>query len=285
MKLFFILLIGVFSLPLHALKLEEKIRYGDSLSKVKPQAAYSYFNNLMENTNGNESKEDRANLLSRMGQLSLVMGNYPQAIDELEKATISFRETGNEQALAYQLSQLGSAFYFSEFLDPEHALNFFENAYKLFDSLGLKNTATLNLNYSAYIYWAEGEKEKALNIHQRSLQIFDSLNYLRGKAIATSDIGFTLNSLNRYEEALSFNKSALKLANELNNKLIKIPILNNIGISLLGLEQLDSALYYSQMSLIMAEDKKLKPRISEALNALHKIQAEKGNFRIAYPTT
>ncbi len=258
------------------------IQKGDNFLENDPSFALRYFESLYQQERQTEDTLFVAHLLNRLGRVNILLGNYSEAIRCLNKAITLFKGLDKDTLLAQQYSYLGSAYYFSQFLDADLALSYYQKAYEMYDSLGMKRVAALNLNYSAYIHWVQGEKDTALNIHRQALSLFEGLRDLKGKTISTSDMGFTLNSLDDFEQGLYYNLKAWYLSDQLKDTLVLIPILNNIGISYQGLGKLDSALHFSLKSKTLAEERGLKPRQAEALKTLHSTYAMLSDHENAY---
>lgn len=254
----------------------------DSLLTTNPEKAARLYAEAYQKLPAETPPGKRASLLNLLGQAKYLLGAYSEALTYLKQALDLYESISNDTLVARQLSEIGSAYYFSNFQKTDKTLEYFIRARDLYQSLGVISEAQFNENYTGYIYWAEGEGEKALAIHQKSFAVFDSLNNLRGKAISSSDVGFTLNSLGRFEEALKYNLRALKLARQLHDSIIVVPILNNIAISYQNLGKLNESIRYSQQSLALAVDRKLNLRSREALFTLQNTYSLGGEYQKAY---
>jgi len=261
------------------------LHLADSAVADNPFKAQKLYKEILKNLDKNDEK-NWLEVYHKIGYTSYLLGEYPEAIMYMKKAMqyikIKNKEKNKDRYTAKILVDLGSAYYFSNSVEPEKTRRYFSDSYDLFKKNGFEECAALSLNYSAYTYWQQGEKEKALSIHKEAYRILDSLHYLKGKAISCSDIGFTLNSLNQYNEALEYNLNALTLSKELNDSIIMIPILNNVAISYANLGENRKAIHFSEQSLAMAKKRKLRLRMSEALAELHHLYLAIGETNKAY---
>lgn len=266
------------------LQIVQLLKSGDSLTQKSPNKAK---NQYLKAAYFLDSSPEATHLLkakvySKLGKFFYQTGNYAQAIEYLLNALSFFDTINNHRQVANQLSQLGLAFYFSDVVEMDKALNYYKRAEKLFLKLGMYEEALLNYNYSGYIYWANNYKQQALDIHLKAFSKFDSLNNLRGKTISCSDAGFTLNSLKQFNKALQYNLIALEFAKQLNDSAVLTPILNNIAISYQQLGELDKSIEFSTKSLTIAKRKKYNLRKKEALETLHQSYSLQNNFAMAY---
>ncbi len=270
--------------PTQDLRFGKFVVRGDSAMSVNPSLAAEYYLKASELLQNNSDALLRARILEKLGRTRFLMGAYPEALSRMKEALEIYEKFGNDSTRAHLMSSIGSAYYFSDLKEQDTALAYFSRAREIYRKLGLYAEAKFNANYSAYIYWAKGQKQKALNIHKDALAVFDSINDSLGRAVSTSDIGFTLNSLGRYKEALNYNLKALTLARQLSDSLIVVPILNNIAVSYQNSGQLQLAADYSIKSMEMAKSRELLPRIKEALATLHKTYSLMGDYELAYKT-
>ncbi len=254
----------------------------DSLTQQNANEALEHYAKQLELIENEDNSLEKAQVLSNLGTVKMLLGDFPGAIVSMKKALYIYDSLGAQVRMAHQLIKLGSACYFSNLIELNVAREYFEKARSIFENKGLLEMANYSFNFVGYIEWAEGNEEAALEIHKNSYYVFDSINSIKGKAVSASDIGFTLNSLARYQEALEYNQLALKLSNELDNTFIKIPILNNIAISLKGLGDYKNALSYSNNSLSLAQEQDIQVRIAEALKTLYQINSLLGDYEKAF---
>lgn len=257
------------------------INKGDSQLDVGPQNALVFYQQALTYAQKHNDTFNLANCYSKLGKAYYHTGQYYSSLYYHQKALNLLEHSVYDSLRAAELSEIGSVYYFSDMGDLGQAMAYFQASYDEFAGLGLLEPAGLNLNYSAYVHWAKGEKETALEIHRQALQTFKRAKNKKGIATSLSDIGFTLNSLQDYVGGLDASKSAYKLEVELNDAIMQVPTLGNIGISYLGLNQLDSALKYAHKSLEMAQAMKLTLRQNEATKTLVDIYEAKGDFKNA----
>ncbi|MBR08441.1 MAG: hypothetical protein CMP48_12285 [Rickettsiales bacterium] len=262
--------------------IERLLQVGDSILDLSPTRAGQFYEQALLYALKEGDSTTLANCYARVGHVNYLVGNYYEALSYHQNALEIFKSKGLDSLAAEEISRIGSIYYFSDLHDQEKALAYFEDAYKAFEKLGLDESAGLNLNYSGYVHWANGEKEIALSIHRQAYDYFVSNKDSLGMATSMSDIGFTLNSLQRFDDGLIANLNALELEKKLSEPIMMVPTLNNIGISYQGLNQLDKSLDYSLQSLRLAKERNLLLRQYEATQTLHKTYQLMNNYQKAY---
>lgn len=262
--------------------IEQKINVGDLMLDLEPLEALKYYKQAHEKAIQNKEPLNEAICLTKLGNANFILGDFPVALNYQIKALEIYESQKKDSLVAEQLSKIGSVYYFSKQNELDDAFYYYNEAFKKFNTLGYKDQAAFNLNYTGYIVWAKGNKKEALNIHQEALKIFESINNQKGIATCLSDIGFTLNSLGNYKEALEYHFQALLIEQNIQESGMEIPTLNNIGISYQNLGDYKKALEYSLKSLNMAENRNITLRAQEACETLHKTYKKLNDYQNAY---
>ncbi|MEP4534215.1 MAG: tetratricopeptide repeat protein [Cyclobacteriaceae bacterium] len=255
---------------------------GDELLDENPVSALDYYQKAISLSEGQNDSVAQAVSRSKLGHGYYLIGDYYTALVNHRKALTISIELESDSLIAEQLSHVGSIYYFGNIGDLEKALDYFEEAYKIFMRLGHDESAGLNLNNMGYVYWAQGDKERALATHEKALEFFEGIGDEKGIATSLSDIGFTLNSMGKYQEALHYHFKALEMERRIKRVLMEVPTLNNIGKSYQHLGDYQKSLNFSIQSLEMAQKRGLLLRQNEAAATLHKTYQMMGDLQKAY---
>lgn len=269
-------------MPPGAIEWEEPIAADKQLLEDDPEQAFVHYRAALQEAEALGDPLELATAHGNLGRAAFLLGDYYGALRHHRQAYERYQSLDKPVLAAAELSKIGSTYYFSRVGDLDKALGAYNDAARRYTALGMEAEAAMNLNYTAYIEWARGNKEAALQIHLDALARFERTGNQKGIATACSDIGFTLNSLGRFEEGLTYSRRALALEEALGKVLMQIPTLNNIGMSYFGMGQLELALDYARRSLDLAEARSLQGRESEATALLHQLHAEMGDWEAAY---
>ncbi len=178
---------------------------------------------------------------------------------------------------AYALKNMGMVHYNqAEYVET---IEFWNQSYLLFDSIGDKVNAALLLNNIGSVYMNQGDDAKALDYYFKSLQIAEQSQDNQKIAMAMGNIG-TLYSNNQftYDKALDYFLKALALSETLGDKNVTGGLLVNIGETYLNRDKEDSALYYFKKSLEAYENTE---NIPYSLNDIGKTYTKKGDYKTA----
>ena len=178
---------------------------------------------------------------------------------------------------AFALKNIGMVYYNqTRYLET---VDYWNQSYLLFDSIGDKVNAALMLSNLGSVYMNQGNDTKALEFYFKSLQLAEQSGDKHKIAIALGNIG-TIYSNNKftYDKALEYYLKALPLSEELGDKNVMGGLLVNIGETYLQRDKDDSALYYFKKSLVAYENTE---NIPYSLNDIGKTYTKEGNYDLA----
>ena len=95
----------------------------------------------------------------------------------------------------------------------DSALQFYENANKIFRNKGYMSRLAQGLVNVGIVYKNQSNFDEAFKITLDAAKVFDSLNEKKDLAAAYTTLGNTLKNLNRLNEALGYHQLALQLRN------------------------------------------------------------------------
>lgn len=179
--------------------------------------------------------------------------------------------------VAFALKNIGMVYYNqTRYVET---IEYWNQSYRLFDSVGDKVNEALLLNNLGSVYMNQGDDPKALEYYFKSLQIAEQSKDIHKIAIAMANIG-TIYSNNKftYDKALEYYLKALPLSEQLKDKNVMGGLLVNIGETYMNRNKDDSALYYFKKSL---DAYKNTENIPYALNDIGKLYSRQGNYILA----
>ncbi len=178
---------------------------------------------------------------------------------------------------AYALKNIGMVYY-NQTKYPE-TIEYWNESYQLFDSIGDKVNEALMLNNLGSVYMNQGDYAQALDYFFKSLQIAEQSKDRPNIARAMGNIG-TAYSYNEftYDKALGYYLKALPISEELGDNNTMGALLVNIGETYLKRNKDDSALYYFKKSLDAYANTE---NIPYSLNDIGRTYTKKGNYNLA----
>ncbi len=113
--------------------------------------------------------EVRALSLNVAGYLAWAQGNYPSAVELLEKRLALLRELGNSARTAFTLNNLGLVAL--DLAEQERAKELLEESLALRRELGIEEETALALNNLAYAALLRGDNANAIDLGEESREI------------------------------------------------------------------------------------------------------------------
>lgn len=150
--------------------------------------------------------------------------------------TLEQKETTNNEARikeAEKFSETGTKF--SQIGKYSEAYNCFERAKNIYESIGEKSKAALELRYMGFIKDTMGSSPKAIEHYKQSKQYFEELNDQKEACESAYRLAASLYRENRIDESLDEYKYASKDENQNSN------VFNNLGFVLVQKGNLDEA--------------------------------------------
>ncbi|WP_297335035.1 tetratricopeptide repeat protein [Algoriphagus sp.] len=254
-------------------------------NKGKLRDAIENFKKAIEIEEEIESDNLSASLLN-LGTAYEVLGEFDEAISNLNKALSIAEANQNEQRISYSLNNLGNVYrkLGNYPLAQEH---FKKSLYKnelLGDSISMAH----NLGNIAAIYKIQKNFDRAIENFESSLGIYARINSKQGVANTLNGLGTIYEEKKAFDKALQTYFEALEISKQIDAS-GEIPfILNNIGGTYLKLNDLENAIsYFSEsekiswdiesvetlsgayigQSRIFTKQKKYEPALSKALKA------------------
>jgi two-component system, NtrC family, sensor kinase len=224
------------------------------------------------------AKEDsnKVNMLLQLSRDYMVTAPAEAGRYSMEAENLA-RKIEFKSGEAFALKNIGMVYYNqTKYVET---IDYWNQSYHLFDSLGDHVNAALLLNNIGSVYMNEGDDARALSYYFKSLQLAEQSGDKHKIALAMTNIG-TIYSNNKvtYDKALEYYLKALPMSEALGDKNIQGGLLVNIGETYLNRDKEDSALYYLNRSLEAYEGTE---NIPYSLNAIGKTYTKKGDYNRA----
>ena len=207
-------------------------------------------------TNG--KPQDKANILSYIGQTYHKLGQDTKAVSSYEQAIAIFKQTGDKTNEGITLSNIGLSY--QSLGQYSKALKFYQQGLAIFKQVGNKSPDSLarngegtTLTYIGGLYKSLGEYPKALRFLEQGLAITKEVRNRSGEGIALRNIGEVYDDLQQYPKAISFLQPALKIAKQDRDRFEEATALLSLGVLYNNQKQETKALNFYQQVLTISQ--------------------------------
>lgn len=167
---------------------------------------------------------------------------------------------------ARSIQLIGIYYYFIS--DYKLALEYYNRALFIYESLEDERGISSCLNNTGIIYKIQGNYTKALNTYQKALELYEKFEDNEGIAKVCNNIGSIYILQSNYSEALKYYQESLAIKVELGNKKGMSKAYNNIGNVYNRKGDYLKALEYYQKALVLYEESGDKNGIAICYNNL-----------------
>jgi len=238
----------------------------------------------------------QAEALYRKGIALDILGEYPKAVEHLERARDLFAQGGDvakqhhaNHSLAIILKRMGQvskalelsyenlsyfrkikdtlkeasilttiAVSYKELGDYDKALELTHSSLELMRSLGEKKKESVVLNNLANIYKHLGKLEEAIHYYNQSCLLSREIEYAWGEGLALSNSGMLWLELGEYAKALECETRALEILERIGDKAQSYLTLHNIARIKEAEGEYSFALEYLEKAILYARECKAK---------------------------
>jgi CHAT domain-containing protein/Tfp pilus assembly protein PilF len=255
------------------------------------QIALDYANQLLELLPQLDQIEYwQAPILELSAQIYSKQGQYQQALETYEAASVIRQKIGNKANVALVLNSLG--LIYSQLGEFEQAQSYYNQALSLIeDSENKADSAIVGLvyNHLGLVLARQDGFEQAQSYYNQALNAWETLpvNYLprkQGIVAALNNRGFAAAELEQFESAFTDYQQALVLTEEIGDRSKQASALNNIGFLFLKQNNLKQAESYCSEALKIRQDILDKVKEPLSLYCLALIQQQQGNLPEAIQT-
>ncbi len=192
----------------------------------------------------------------QQGRLSMVTGQYEQALEEAQKgyqllSSIDLQSRGSSLASKHLLN-LGAIHYYRN--DYSQALQCYEKAIQRARESAHVQREASTLNAIALIYARIGNREQALAHHEQALQLFRNLRDRRGECNSLTHLGNVRYGGGRPREALAHYTQAYSISLEIGDRREQANALLNQGNAERQLGSYESALQHYRAAYAIRQE-------------------------------
>ncbi|WP_333143522.1 CHAT domain-containing tetratricopeptide repeat protein [Microcoleus sp. B13-B6] len=201
----------------------------------------------------------------------------PEAFSESQMLVQTSREA--RKAEADLLFQQGTKqFRIAQF---EAALNFFQQALKIYQEIGDRFGEAQALGNSAITYKKLGKYARSLEDLGKVLEIMRSIPNREGEAMALRQLGLLHRALGNYEQSLNLLEQQLELVRSLGNQKLVWEALNDLGLVYFDLSQYEKAAEAWEEQLRITKSLGNDEGTQFALSNLGMLEATRRNYQKA----
>ncbi len=254
----------------------ERQDYSDSYKYN--QLGLDFYNRLPDEKR-QANKKKAASVCYRCGTVDFYHSRYDQASDYYYAG---LKLMGN-QPITPNLGFLyqGLGFVYRNLGDYPKALENFQNAYEVAETINKHEIKAVVLNEIANIYMIKRQFEKSLEYHQKALEVTQEENSNVSSSFIYHDIALMYSEMNRYEDALVYFQKHYDLAKDsLTTREKSIYLMNLSGITA-SLEDYEKAVKYGEEALAFAQQAEGVYEQCSAYEQLSNIYIRKGEFERA----
>ena len=157
----------------------------------------------------NPSDDQRAALLTLIGNSFFLTGNQDEALGSYKEALKAAEQAGNQGAKGNALGNIGLIYRNKG--EPDEALKYHNQALEIAREIGYKLGEADNLGNIGVIYQNRGEPDEALKYHNQALEIDREIGYKLGEASDLGNIGVIYQMNGEPDEALKYYNQALEI--------------------------------------------------------------------------
>ena len=211
-----------------------------------------------------------------IGSVYRLSGSYPEALQNFSTAKEISEEIGYMDGLAAAYTGLGTI-YSSQYNYAE-AVKMFLAANKIYEEKGNKKNIAIEYNNLGTVYSDQGNFSEALKMFQAALKIDNELGYRPAMASDYYNIGLTYRSLRNFTEEYNSLIMALEIAEETGNPLDIVDFKISIGHSLSNLGKFSDAEDYLISAIKTGEETGYREGAASAHEFLGKIFMEQHQY-------
>ncbi len=219
--------------------------------------------------------------LRSIGNIYYKKGQFDDALRVYNEGLVTASLISDKnQELASLYNNLG--ILFSDWNKYQKALEYYQKALGIEESLGnIKEQARI-FNNIGTIYWYQDKLDSALIFYIKSLEGRDKINDINGKAYVLNNLGMYYGSLEDYAKSLEYFKKSLNYFESMLNRQGIIMTLYNIGSVYQEEKKYELSIKYFSQSLNLAEKHGFYDYIVANHESLKDVYSEMGEWQKAY---
>jgi predicted ATPase len=199
----------------------------------------------------------RAKAICRAGGLQIIRGNMIGTVELIEQAMDIYRESGDEEGLAWSLNLMGQSKTWSD-KEFDQAMPYLSESVELFSRLGNDWGVAFTLPFIGQVVEFQGEYERSINLQKKGIAIFERVGDEWNQAYSLYLMGGSATRNNDYQLAERTYEQCMKKCSLIKDKVMEAHALKGLG----------------QLALQKDDREHMEEIYLEALEALQKIGDE-----------
>jgi len=223
-----------------------------------------------------DARNYHADLLLNLGIRQHKTGQFPAAIESLQKALALYQSLGDAKGVANCLSSLGDT-YFSLGRYSETAI-FYQQSLEIRQGIGDRAgelESLLGLS-NAYLYL--GQEQDAKTLKQQAEALRREIGNPKRQAAFLNNLALDSRSQGQYQQAIAFHQQQLKLAREIGDRKLEAESLEKLAQAYELSGQPQKAIELYQQQLEIAQKSKNPEQEASALNQIATVHNSQGQL-------
>jgi tetratricopeptide (TPR) repeat protein len=200
---------------------------------------------------------NRAKAICRAGGLQIIRGNMIGTVELVEEAMDIYRESGDEEGLAWSLNLMGQSKTWSE-KEFDQAMPYLSESVELFSRLEYDWGVAYTLPFIGQVVEFQGEYERSIKLQKKGIAIFERVGDEWNQAYSLHLMGGSATRNNDYQLAEWAYEQCMKKCSLIKDKVMEAHALKGLG----------------QLALQKDDREHMEEIYLEALEALQKIGDE-----------
>ncbi|MBS1536600.1 MAG: tetratricopeptide repeat protein [Bacteroidetes bacterium] len=197
-------------------------------------------------------KSRMAIIIGNIGRVHRSLSNYPQAIEYYQRALAIDKEVGNKQGMANHIGNIGNVYFILS--NYMKAIEYYQNALLLSEELGNTSATAIHIGNLGNVYLNLYEYNQALEYYQKSLTILSELGDKLGVANTTGNIAGAYFNLKEYPKSLEYYRTAIEMYEEIGSKAGIADISTNLGILYKELGEYQKSIEHYTRALLINQE-------------------------------
>ncbi len=229
------------------------IQLSEAYREISAKKTYETAETASRYADEADLKNMQGTILLSMGKSATTLGDYPIALNYLEKAVKAFEKSENFKELIISIFSIANVY--KNMADYAEADKFYINAIHLAQEHGLVSQQAASELNRGNMFFAIGDYEQAMESYQKAKKLYEGINETDRLALSLTNIGLIYWQWNKNDLALEMLLKAKDIFEEKKNYVEMGKAYNNIGrLYHQDFHDTTKALEYYQKSLKIREE-------------------------------
>lgn len=199
-----------------------------------------------------------------LGNINLVKGQYPNALEFYEKSLRIRQESGDSAKISDLYSNMGIAY--ARMDDQETYLSYLQKSLAIDREIGNEHMIAADYNNIGNVYLNTNEPEEAFNYYRKALEYSGNLSDSSLLYAIYGNLGNVYMQVEKYDSAMLYSQQAIQIAEYSRNKNELGTAYRNHALLYKKLEQYDLAISYYDSAIETLKEIGATRRLAKVLN-------------------